>query len=436
MNKLNSNFSKAWIVAVNMGYGHQRTAYSLKHLSPDGKFINANDYSGIPKFDNQIWEQSRRFYEFISNFQQVPYIGNFVFKAYDRYQKISEFYPSRDLSEPNFATKQIYKLIKKGWGKHLIEKLENKSLPFVSTFFIPVFMADFFDYPGDIYCVVADADISRSWAPFDPSQSRIKYFAPNERVVERLKLYGVKPENIFFTGYPLPKENIGSFEKQEIVKNDLRERILNLDPKKQYRKVYESLVKKYVGVVPNKPSRKLTIMFSVGGAGAQKKIGFEMLKSLKEKVITGEINLIFSVGTREKAKDYFLGKIKKLGLENYIEKNIEIIFEDDIYKYFAKFNEILRRTDVLWTKPSELSFYSALGIPIIMAPSLGSQENFNRDWLIKIGSGVPQENPNYTGEWLMDFIDSGFFTESAVEGFIEAEVNGTFNIEKIITKNK
>ena len=69
---------------------------------------------------------------------------------------------------------------------------------------------------------------------FSTMKSRIKYFASTERVVERLKLYGVKGKNIFFTGYPLPLENTGS-EKLEILKNDLKERLLNLDPEKRFK---------------------------------------------------------------------------------------------------------------------------------------------------------------------------------------------------------
>jgi len=69
--------------------------------------------------------------------------------------------------------------------------------PLVSAFYNPAFMAEYFNYPGDIYCIVCDADISRAWAPLHPRQSRIKYFAPTQRVAERLKFYGVKEENIF-----------------------------------------------------------------------------------------------------------------------------------------------------------------------------------------------------------------------------------------------
>ena len=285
---------KAWVISVNMGYGHQRTAYPLRSLAPYGKIINANDYKGISLRDRKIWESTRKFYEFISRFSRIPLIGKTTFSIYDAFQKILTFYPKRDLSKPNFALKQIYSLLKKNWGRDLIETLRRGSgqepLPLISTFFTPAFMAEFFnypsvakgederkfiDYPGEIFCVVCDADISRTWAPLKPKESKIKYFAPNERVVERLKLYGVKPENIFLTGYPLPIENIGS-EKLEILKEDLKNRLLNLDPKKKYFEKYKVLIEESLGKLPEKSDHPLTIMFSVGGAGAQKEIAIKI----------------------------------------------------------------------------------------------------------------------------------------------------------------
>ncbi len=44
---------KAWVISVNMGYGHQRTAFSLRDLAFD-KIINDNDYLGIPAKDSNI----------------------------------------------------------------------------------------------------------------------------------------------------------------------------------------------------------------------------------------------------------------------------------------------------------------------------------------------------------------------------------------------
>ena len=423
---------KAWVISVNMGYGHQRTAYPLRDLAFKGEIINANSYQGIPEKDRKIWEGTRRFYEFISNFSRIPLVGKTAFSIYDKFQKILGFYPKRDLSQPNFNLKQIYSFFKKDWGKDLIEKLKITPLPLITTFFPPAFMAEFFNYPGEIFCVVCDADISRTWAPLNPKESKIKYFASTERVIERLKLYGVKEENIFLTGYPLPLENIGVSPPAgglEILKEDLRLRLLNLDPKKRYFEKYKTLIEEKVGKLPEKSDHPLTILFSVGGAGAQKEIAIKIVKSLRERIKRGEIKIILSVGIREKIKKYFEKNLAEIKCNEERARYVEIIFEKDIESYFQKFNQVLRKTDILWTKPSELSFYSALGIPIIISSPIGSQEEFNMRWLLKSGFGIFQENPRYTRQWLIDWLDRGYLAEAAMEGFIEGEKLGTLNIE-------
>jgi len=418
---------KAWIVAADMGYGHQRTAYPLRDIAFSGKIINANHYDGIPKKDRRLWKQTRVIYEFISRFKRIPILGDFIFSIMDEFQKILAYYPKRDLSRPTFNLKNIFKLIRIGWGKDLIERFKKNPLSIVSSFFTPAFMAEESNYPGEIYCIVCDADANRTWVSLDPKKSKIKYFAPCTWVRDRLKLYGVNPKNISLTGYPLPKENIG--KNMEIIKEDMGHRLLNLDPQKRYRKVYEPLISSSLGKLPQKSDHPLTIMFSIGGAGAQKEICLEAIKSLSLKISLKKLRFIIAVGVREELKKYFSENIKGLQLDGWVH----VLSGITIDEYFKKFNEALRETDVLWTKPSELSFYAGLGIPIIIAPPIGSQEDFNKRWLLHVGAGTPQENPKYADQWFFDLINGGDFAEMAMEGFVEIEKMGTYNIEKIIS---
>jgi len=128
-----------------------------------------------------------------------------------------------------------------------------------------------------------------------------------------------------------------------------------------------------------------------------------------------------------------LKNIRELDLGSALDNNLKVIFHKNIGNYFKEFNLELRKTDILWTKPSELSFYTALGLPIIIAPTIGSQEDFNKEWLLRLGSAILQENPNYTNEWLFDLLKSGWFAEASMQGFVEGEKRGVFNIEKIIS---
>lgn len=425
MNKKLSEKKSAWIIAADMGYGHQRTAYPLRDIAFSGKVINANSYNGIPRKDKNFWHQTRSLYEFISRFKRVPLLGGVIFSVLDRFQKILTYYPKRDLSRPNLTLRNISYLIKKGWGKDLIERLKKNPLPIISTFFTPAFMAEEVKYPGDIYCVVCDADINRTWVALNPKKSKIKYFAPCTWVRDRLKLYGVNPERIFLTGYPLPKENLG--KDLEILKEDMKNRLINLDPERRYRKIYNPLIKSLLGNLSVKSNHPLTIMFSIGGAGAQKEIALHAINSLKSKIKEKKLRFIVALGVREELRKYFSDNIRELKLNGWVHVLSGLTADE----YFKNFNEALRETDVLWTKPSELSFYAGLGIPIIIAPPIGSQEDFNKRWLLHVGAGVSQENPGYTDQWFYDLLYAGDFAEVAMQGFMEIEKMGTYNIEKV-----
>ena len=111
---------------------------------------------------------------------------------------------------------------------------------------------------------------------------------------------------------------------------------------------------------------------------------------------------------------------------------VGIVFGATLEEYFRSFTECMRTTDILWTKPSELSFYCGLGIPVIMAPPIGSQERFNQNWLVEIQAGYPQGDPHYTDQWLFHLLDGGRLADAAWDGFLKARKYGTYKIREII----
>ncbi len=422
---------KAWVVTVDMGYGHQRATYPLKDIAHGG-IITANTYSGIPASDRAIWMRNQHFYEVISRFKQVPVIGEMAFNLFDHLQEIEAFYPRRDLSKPTLSVLEVDRMIRGGWGKHLIKKVSKHNLPFVTSFFVTALMADIHGYPGNIYCIICDADFSRSWVAKHPQESRIQYFAPNARVVERLKLYGVPEERIFLTGFPLPKENLGNGQLKT-VKLDLLRRFPQIDPKGRYIEQYRKTIRDHLGAFPTKRStRPFTIMFAVGGAGAQLELAKTIVTSLRAALTEKRLRFILVAGVRKEVQDGFRQHLRALEIEHLFGTSVKIICEKTKEAYFQSFNTMLHDTDVLWTKPSELCFYTALGVPIIMAPPVGSQEKFNKLWLKTLAAGIAQQDPRYTHEWLFDWLESGWLAEAAMQGFLEAPRYGTHNIEAII----
>lgn len=438
MEKGGASKGVAHVVAVNMGYGHERPANVLRFLDSDQKVIIANDYEGIPPSDRNLWESGRTWYERISRFKKVPILGPIAFGLMDEIQEIRPFYPRRDLSAPSLQVRQVYWLIrKKKWMRHLVERLSEDPKPMVCTFMSPAFAAEEFGYPGEIYALATDADISRAWAPLNPKRSRIKYFAPNGRVVERLKLYGVKERNIELTGFPMPKEAIGGPDA-EVALEDLGRRLCNLDPNGVFLSHSQKTLDAHIGPqfckgVQGKKVKPVRLAFAVGGAGAQREIGITIAESLKREIRQGRIVLDLIAGTRPEVASYFESELKRMSLGAMLRKGgVNVLFEKDRPTYFAAFSKLMRKIDILWTKPSELSFYTGLGIPIIMAPTVGSQEDFNHRWLMQVGGGLDQEDPRYTNEWLFDWINSGVLARAAWNGFIEAPTHGAYRIEDIV----
>lgn len=430
---------RAWVVSANMGYGHDRAAHGLEEISY-GEFITSNDYHGIPKEDRKLWHDTRSLYEALSRLKPIPFIGEFAFQAMDRFQEIPSFYPRRDLSAPNLQLHAMYRIIKKGLAKDLCERLQKRRMPVVCTFPLTAHALEYHGYPEDIYVIVTDTDMSRAWVSLDPKRSKVKYFAPTGRVVERLKLYGVHSDRIFYTGFPIPKSIIGG-ETGPLVKEDLSRRICNLDPKGIFVNRYRHTLERELGlghcekIMRSKP-KAITITFAVGGAGAQRHMGVDIAKSLREHIHRGKIKFILVAGTRKEVAEYFTSEITKYGLKKMIGKGIEVYFEPDRHKYFHGFDKVLRKTDLLWTKPSELSFYAGAGIPIIMAPPIGSQEEFNKLWILNVGAGIQMYEAETCNEWLMDWINSGALARMAYNGYIEAPTHGAYRIDSIITGEK
>lgn len=440
------NSSKAYIVAVDMGYGHQRAAFPLiEHAATPEEWhidepmvISANVYPGIPAEDMRSWESTRKVYEFISRMKKIPLLGKYIFATMDYFQRIPSFYPKRNLSTPSLQVRQIYRMIKKGLGKHLIETLNKKPLPLITTFFMPAFFAEEHGYEGEIYCLCTDTDISRAWVPLEPKKSRIIYFAPTKRVKERLELYGVQPEKIVMTGFPMSKKFFGDKTKMQVLLSSLERRLKVLDPKGVYYKKDKKLIDSYFGegFKNHEAKNPVTITFAVGGAGAQADIGATILTSFKDDVLSGKMRINLVAGISETVLKMYEKLLVDLGLDQHRNKGVSILYAPNKFDYFEAFDQTLIETDILWTKPSELSFYAGLGLPIIIAPTIGSQEESNRKWLDVIKAGIDQENPLYAREWISDFLDAGFFAEAAMNGFLNAPKKGVYHIEDSVFVGK
>jgi hypothetical protein len=67
-----------------------------------------------------------------------------------------------------------------------------------------------------------------------------------------------------------------------------------------------------------------------------------------------------------------------------------------------------------------------------MTQPIGSQEDFNRKWLVEIQAGIDMEDPRYTDQWLFDLLEHGRLAESGWDGFLKGRKYGTYKIEEVL----
>lgn len=423
----------AWVVSANMGLGHQRATYPLREVACEGiQLFGENEVSTIS--EKRLWLVFQKSYEFISRTRQFPIVGPSLFSLLERLQNISPYYPFRDQSTPSLQLKSLYSMVHRGMGQGLSDKLSSRKIPVITSFYAAAIAAEEqTDLP--VYCIICDADINRTWVAEKPKESRIVYFAPCGQAVRRLRQYGVPDERIFLTGFPLPQENIGGPE-MSILKSDLARRLVRLDPTRRFRIIHGEEAAHYLGPCwnPADSNAPLTITYAVGGAGAQAEIAEDVLASLAPQIKAGRIRLNLVAALRNKVRQYFMKLLEKQQLTNC--KNIRILYHNEKNAYFEEFNRILRTTDILWTKPSELSFYCGLGIPLIISPPIGPHEVSNRRWLRDLGAGFYQVEPKYCGEWITDYLADGRFSQAAWDGFLYARKMGVYKINEVLATGR
>jgi hypothetical protein len=419
---------RVWVATVDMGLGHQRATYPFGPIAEEG-ILPVNNGSFVSPEERKLWDRLRNAYEFLSRARSIPLVGKGLFGLLDSLQYIHPFYPVRDMSNPTSQTRMLARVINKGLCSGMLEKIRTRPLPLLTSYMTPAIAADRAGFER-VYCIICDAEINRAWVAERPSKSRIHYFAPCNRAMRRLRSYGVPEEHISLTGFPLPPELLGGRDL-ETLKHDLAQRLHYLDPNNRFWPLHEKSVHHFLGRrnCTFKGDRVFTLTFAVGGAGAQTDIGVKIVRSFRKKLQKGEMRLNLVAGVRDEVARVFeeLGDEMLPGCDNF-----RVIHHPDKQGYFRLFSEVIRETDVLWTKPSELSFYCGLGIPIILSPTLGWQEVYNRKWLFEIQAGISQDDPRYADQWLFDLLADGRLAESAWDGFIKARKYGTYKILDVL----
>jgi hypothetical protein len=413
------------VVALNMGYGHLRPAHALAQFMGT-ELLEADSPDVAGPDEMRLWARSRRLYEATTRWSGIPFLGAPLRMLVERYTHIPHLHPYRDQSRKTVAVRTLERLVKRGIGRRLVERARDTGRPILTTFFAPALAADA-NGLDRVYCVVTDSDINRAWAPPEPGNTRITYLVPSMRALRRLRAYGVPKARIHATGYPLPHELVGG-EALLTLKRNLAGRLVRLDRKGSFRDSYPDEVRHFLGDLPRSEEGAAPLVtFAVGGAGAQTEIAARFLPGLKGEIEKGRLKLALVAGARAAVRDRF----RELLAKHRLEGAVEILFEEGVLDYFRAFNALLARTDVLWTKPSEMTFFGALGLPLVLSRPVGVHEWYNRRWARESGAGLKQRDARYAAQWLKEWLEDGLLASAAWSGFTRLPKFGLYRIARL-----
>jgi hypothetical protein len=417
------------VAAAEMGLGHLRAARSLAdHL---GTRVHRADRPPLatPR-EETVWARVRHLYELTSRLSQTPVVGPALRPVLNALTYIDHLHPYRDQSRPVRSVRTLDRMVERGLCRNLVERLRHSGVPLLTTFYTPAIAAARAGLE-DVFLVVTDVDIHRVWAPVNPARTRIRYLVPSQRALQRLRAYGVPRANILHTGFPLPPELLGS-SGDRILERNLAARLVRLDPAGVFRSQWSRHLAPDLADLPAEAAGPPQLLFAVGGAGAQTSIARRFLPGAAEAVRSGRLRLVLAAGTRAEPAERFRRWVREAGLGEHLDDSVRVLFEPDFDAYYDAFNRVLERTDILWTKPSELVFYAALGIPLILSWPVGVQERYNRRWVVERGAGLKQGDPRFAHLWISEWLREGLLAAAAWSGYLRLPREGTFRIAEAV----
>ncbi len=382
------------LVSSEMGLGHLRAMHCFEDYLEIRSVVHGQSiYSGF--WARKSWSTVLRLYIFLSNSYRIPLIGSLLFGILSWMLRIKPLSFKRSSRKATFQLWLLEKAISLGACRELDHYHKHQQV--ITSFYTAVsFYANHRPWV-DVVCQVCDTDLSRVWVPRNPKAPNIHYIATCTRAFRRLRSYGVDKENITLGGFPFPHELVGGVD-ETVAKDNYKNRLNRI---RSFRN-------------GGSEADPIHIAYSIGGTGVLANIGMEAAKSLRDKVLANKIIITLIPPPTSGITHDLLGF-----KETFFPacSNLRVAQTADHREYFRQFARIMANVDVLWTKPGELVFYSALGIPVVMARPIGPQEIANRNYLLSVGAGVDQDDPCKADMWLLNLIRSGQLERMAMAGW-------------------
>lgn len=226
---------------------------------------------------------------------------------------------------------------------------------------------------------------------------------------------------------PMPEEalyQVGHYIDDELVVN------LNEDCEKRLARIKNGKAKR--------------ILITVGGAGAQKEIYVEVIKKILPLVKENKAVLYINVGDHKAFWDGLLEDIPELSSisEKYFDqwerasafalraideevKGVHVFYDKDIFAAVYASNLLMRSSDIMITKPSELAFYP---VPKLLIKRVGGHEAWGAVRSSEIGDGTIEcETVDRSLEMLDLMLNSDKILTMLCNNIVNANKIGIYN---------
>ncbi|MBN2618424.1 MAG: hypothetical protein JXR64_08975 [Spirochaetales bacterium] len=193
-----------------------------------------------------------------------------------------------------------------------------------------------------------------------------------------------------------------------------------------------------------KNGKALRFLLTIGGAGAQRETFEKIIKKIIPFVKLKKAVLFINVGDHEQVLDQLINDIPELKnlltqhsnnwdetfgfTQNGINSDIEGIhsfYNTDIFAAVYSTNLLMRISDILITKPSELSFYP---VPKLLIKRVGGHEAWGAVRAAEIGDGTIECDTDGKIEQMLDLIfNEDDILEMMVNNILKAHKIGVYN---------
>ncbi len=413
------------IVSVEMGYGHLRPAYTLADsLGVEVVRLDAAPAAGF--VEAALWKTVYKSYNRLSRACDWPGAGRFAKMILESATRIP---PLQRQPEPANLMSYFADGATRAFVGRRFRNMASGAGSIVATYPVAAFAAARLRN-ARVFCLVTDTDSNRAWAPANADRSDIEYFAPVQRVADRLRSFGVPGRKIHVTGFPLPAKLV------EGASAALARRLCRLDAKSVFRiksQGADAFIRRFSQPCSAQP---ISMTIAIGGAGAQTRQAGAILQALKARISEGRFKLTLVAGIRFDVANRLKTMVQSAGLEDRLGHGIDILFAGSLKDYFQQFDDCLADTDLLWTKPSELVFYASLGVPMLLSEPLGGQERANREWLLSNDAAFDAGDPAMLDCRLEQLLSTGELCRIAWNAYSRLERNGAERIKQILGKEK